>query len=146
MDDVFEIIEKVLDIGGDIVGILFDIFDGEQEVQMNAVKVLKIALRIGMVGVAVGKLVGRMVESSSSRRQFLRLRDRFDENISDLFRDFMKFQIDSSYYFLEVRMRKTEYPYEFADRKKFLRDWFGVDTDRELNDAIDDYRYSYDDD
>ena len=29
MDDVFEIIEKVLDIGGDIVGILFDIFDGE---------------------------------------------------------------------------------------------------------------------
>ena len=43
-------------------------------------------------------------------------------------------------------MRKTEYPYEFADRKKFLRDWFGVDMDRELNDAIDDYRYSYDDD
>ena len=29
MDDVFEIIEKFLDIGGDIVGILFDIFDGE---------------------------------------------------------------------------------------------------------------------
>ena len=146
MDDVFEIIERVVDIGGKVISILFDIFDGEQEEQMNAVKVLKIALRIGMAGVSIGKLVGRMVESSSSRRQFLRLRDRFEENISDLFRDFVKFQIDSSYYFLEVRMRKTEYPYEFADRKKFLRDWFGVDTDRELNDAIDDYRYSYDDD
>ena len=35
---------------------------------MNAVKVLKIALRIGMAGVSIGKLVGRMVESSSSRR------------------------------------------------------------------------------
>ena len=146
MVDIFEIIERVVDIGGKVISILFDIFDGEQEEQMNAVKVLKIALRIGMAGVSIGKLVGRMVESSSSRRQFLRLRDRFEENISDLFRDFVKFQIDSSYYFLEVRMRKTEYPYEFADRKKFLRDWFGVDTDRELNDAIDDYRYSYDDD
>jgi hypothetical protein len=29
MVDIFEIIERVLDIGGDIVGILFDIFDGE---------------------------------------------------------------------------------------------------------------------
>ena len=74
MNDIFEIVERFLDIGGDIVGILFDIFDGEQEVQMNAVKVLKIVAKVGMVGVAVGKLIGRMVESSSSRRQFLRLR------------------------------------------------------------------------
>ena len=29
MGDVFEIVERVLEIGGDIVGILFDIFDGE---------------------------------------------------------------------------------------------------------------------
>ena len=146
MGDVFEIVERVLEIGGDIVGILFDIFDGEQEEQMNAVKVLKIVVKVGMVGVAVGKLIGRMVESSSSRRQFLRLRDRFEENTSDLFRDFVKFQSVSSYYFLEVRMRKTEYPYEYADRKKFLMEWYGVDTDRELNDAIDDYHYGYDDD
>ena len=97
MDDVFEIIERVVDIGGKVISILFDIFDGEQEEQMNAVKVLKIVAKVGMVGVAVGKLVGRMVESSSGRRQFLRLRDRFDENISDLFRDFMKFQIAVSY-------------------------------------------------
>ena len=74
MDDVFEIIERVVDIGGKVISILFDIFDGEQEEQMNAVKVLKIVAKVGMVGVAVGKWVGRMVESSSSRRQFLRLR------------------------------------------------------------------------
>ena len=97
MNDIFEIVERFFDIGGDIVGILFDIFDGEQEEQMNAVKVLKIVAKVGMVGVAVGKLIGRMVESTSSRRQFLRLRDRFEENTSDLFRDFMKFQIAVSY-------------------------------------------------
>ena len=29
MDDVFEIIERVVDIGGKVISILFDIFDGE---------------------------------------------------------------------------------------------------------------------
>lgn len=36
---------------------------------------------------------------------------------------------------------EDEVPYEFANRAAFFKEWYGADTDEELNDAIesDDY-------
>lgn len=38
-----------------------------------------------------------------------------------------------------------ELPYEYDPTSSFLEDWYGVDSKDELEDAINDYHYDYED-
>ena len=63
-----DLFEEILDVVGDFVGLLVDIFLGEQEVRMNPGFVLRIGVKLVMLGVAVGRIVNSMLEDNKSRR------------------------------------------------------------------------------
>ena len=63
-----ELFEEILDVVGDVVGLLVDIFVGEQEVHMNPGFVFRIGVKLVMLGVAVGKFVNSMLEDNKGRR------------------------------------------------------------------------------
>lgn len=63
-----DLFEEILDVVGDVIGLLVDIFVGEQEVRMNPGFVLRIGVKLVMLGVAVGKFVNSMLEDNKGRR------------------------------------------------------------------------------
>ena len=107
-----DLFEEILEVVGDVIGLLVDIFVGEQEVRMNPGFVLRIGVKLVMLGVAVGKFVKSVSEpNKKSRWQFFEgLRNRlvFVGKMSGLFRDFVNSLVGLDYQQLVIRYKKKK--------------------------------------